>query len=97
MPIDIFLGLIFAAALFLAILTVSAIVEAVVDYFPNADTIQIVDPSASRELERIAAQKGSKQHKRFAFDRKTKKTVMVEGNKIAPELRGEEIIDVDIH
>jgi hypothetical protein len=96
MPIDIFLGLIFAGLFFLAMLTVSAIVEAALECLPNADVIDIVDPQASRELQRIAAQKSSKPHKRFAYDRQSRKAVLVESNKIADELKGEEFMSIDI-
>jgi hypothetical protein len=96
MPLDLFIGLVLAGLLFLAILSVAAIVEAVLDYFPTAHDLTILDPSVSRELERIAADKGSKPHKRFAYDRSTKKAVLVESNRIADELRGEDMITVAV-
>lgn len=84
------------AVLYIALLTVAAIIGSALEYLDEADDILIVDPKASKELERIAAKKGSKPHKRFAYDRKSKKAVLVESNRIADELKNEEFVTVDV-
>jgi hypothetical protein len=96
MPVDIFIGLVVASLLFLALLTLAAILEVAVDYFPTANQIMIVDPSVSQELERIAAERTTRPHKRFAYDRATRKAVLVESNHIADELKNEDLITVSV-
>jgi len=55
------LGLLFGAAIALAIITVVAIMEIVFEYWNDLDDeVVIVPPEASLELERIAKEKGSK-------------------------------------
>lgn len=80
----------------LPVLTIRAIVEIALEYLDEAEEILIVNPKASEELSRIADQNGTKLHKRFAYDRKNKKGVLVESNRIAAELEHEEIITVDV-
>lgn len=90
--------LVFIGLMALAILTIAAIIDAAIEHMQDADSIEIVDPSASYELERIAKQRGSsKRHKRFAYDRKSKKAVLVESNRIADELEDTEHVTIDIH
>ena len=91
------LPIVLAGFSLLVILTVTAIIEVAVEYIQDAETIVIVDPATSHELERIAAQKSSKPHKRFAFDRQSGKAVLVASNKIADELKDEDVIEVDVH
>lgn len=95
--IDIIIGLVLVGIMMFAILTIAAIVETVLDYMPEANVVEIFDPKVSKELERIAAEKGSKAHKRFGYDRNTKKAVLVESNNIADELKGEEYIKIAVH
>ena len=96
MPIDILIGLMVVGFFLLAALTIAAIVETALESFPNADRIDIYDPAISQELERIASQKSSKPHKRIAYDRQSKRAVVVASNKIADELRGEDRIEIDV-
>jgi hypothetical protein len=96
MPVEIFIGLVVACLWLLAVLTLAAILEVAVDYFPTANQIMIVDPSVSHELERIAAERTTRPHKRFAYDGATKKAVLVESNYIADELKNEDLITVSV-
>ena len=81
---------------FLAMLSVAAIVDVVQEHMSSADSIDIVDPQVSAELERIATQRGSKKHKRFAYDRVSKKAVLVESNRIADELKDADVVTIDM-
>lgn len=90
------LEILLLAVLFIALLTITAIIETALEYLTEADEIVIVDPKTSKELERIAAKKGSKPHKRFAYDRKNKKGILLESNRMADELKDEEYVTVDV-
>lgn len=90
--------LIFLGLMALAVLTIAAIVDVVVEHMADATSIEIIDPSTSDELERIAAQRGStKRHKRFAYDRMSRKAVLVESNRIADELADSDHVTIDLH
>ena len=85
------LGLLFGAAIALAIITVVAIMEIVFEYWNDLDDeVVIVPPEASLELERIAKEKGSKKHKRFVYNPATKEALFIESDSIADELRDED-------
>lgn len=91
------LGFLFgAAAVALAIITIVAISELISEYWNDLDEALIVAPEASKELEKIARQKGSKKHKRFAYNKDTKEAVLVESNRIDDELKDEDVVTVDI-
>lgn len=82
----------------LAVLTIAAIIDVVVEHMEEAKSIEIVDPAVSAELERIASQRGStKRHKRFAYDRASRKAVLVESNRIAEELEDTDHVTIDLH
>jgi hypothetical protein len=81
----------------LAVLTVAAIIDVVLEHMEEATSIEIIDPAISEELERIAAEKGStKRHKRFAYDRTSRKAVLVESNRVADELADADHVTIDL-
>ncbi|MTJ21145.1 hypothetical protein FJR06_07305 [Dolichospermum sp. UHCC 0352] len=85
------LGLLFGAAIALAIITIVAVMEIVFEYWNDLDDeVVIVPPEASLELERIAKEKGSKKHKRFVYNPATKEALFIESDSIADELRDED-------
>ncbi|MEL6442139.1 MAG: hypothetical protein AAFQ80_23205 [Cyanobacteria bacterium J06621_8] len=92
------LGFLFgAAAIALAIISVVAVMECIFDYWDEIDDeVLIVAPEASSELAKIAREKGSKQHKRFAYNPATKDAVLLESDSISDELRGEDVVTVAI-
>lgn len=86
-----------AAAVALAIISIAAIMECVFKYWDEIDDeVMIVSPAVSSELEKIAEQKGSKQHKRFAYNKATKNAVLVESDSISDELSSNDVVTVSV-
>ncbi|HLO87120.1 MAG TPA: hypothetical protein VK203_19240 [Nostocaceae cyanobacterium] len=86
-----------AAAVFLAIISVAAIMECVFEYWDEIeDDVLIVAPEASAELQKIAREKASKPYKRFVYNPATKDAVLVESNSISDELRYEDVVTVSV-
>ena len=94
--IDIIIGLVLVGIMMFAILTIAAIVETVLDYMPEANVVEIFDPKVSKELERIAAEKGSKRHEASATTATPRRPSWWRHN-IADELKGEEYIKIAVH
>jgi len=92
------LGFLFgAAAVALAIISIVAVMEIISDYWDDLDDeVLIIAPEASSELEKIAKQKGSKKHKRFAYNPSTKEALLVESNSISDQLEDEDVVYVTI-
>lgn len=95
MVLDFLIGLFVVAIMALAALSIAAIVEVALEYF-ETDQVLVVDPKTTDELERVAKKHGSRAHKRFVYDRGSKKAVLVESDRIAKEMRDDEVITVDI-
>lgn len=95
MVLDWLLGLLLIGVMALAMLTIAAIIEVALEYF-ETDEVLVIDTKTTAELERVAKMHGSKPHKRFVFDKRSKQAVLVESNHISEEMKNEELITVDI-
>lgn len=74
------------AAIILTIITSSVVIECAKEWWGARTNIVVVDPSTSAELERIAARKGSRRHKRFIYNKSIGESKMVESNSISGEV-----------
>lgn len=83
------------AILALAALSIAAVVEVALEYF-ETDQVLVIDPKTTDELERVARKHGNQAHKRFVYDRETKQAVLVQSNRIAKEMRDDDVITVDV-
>jgi hypothetical protein len=81
-----FLGGAAAAVICLAVLTVSAVVEQARAWWGARTRLVVIDPAASPELARIAAERGSRPHKRFVYNRDRSETRLVESESISGEI-----------
>jgi hypothetical protein len=75
-----------AAVIHLVCLTAEAVIEQAREWWGSRTTVIVVDPSTSRELERIAAERGSRRHKRFVYNKSRSECRLVESDTISAEV-----------
>jgi len=84
--IGLLIGAFVGAVIVLAVITASAVIDCARDWWGSGTDVIVVDPSTSSELERIAAENGSKRHKRFVYNKSTGENKLVESDSISGEL-----------
>ena len=77
------LGGLIGAAIALAVISISAVIECARELWGSRTNVVVGDPSISSELESVAAQKGTKRHKRFVYHKSTGRSELVESDLIS--------------
>jgi hypothetical protein len=74
-----------AAVIAMIVLSASAVVDQARQWWGSRTSIVVIDPSATAELARIAANNGTKRHKRFVFNKQQNELRLVESDSISSE------------